>query len=298
MLETGLGIHRKELLLSESARWGVSSCDYMNMQETDSQEFLTPAAFLHILPNGQLAYTPLPSSFPPHSLSFPPNTDRTHISQQREKWGKVVLVTGLIMLLLAWVGLAGHVLMLKKTIHRGKWAVWGIGVGMCGIMVVLGVLAIRAGVKKTSSAVLVYIRILVLLTILFIVALMLSSMLRLKAEKHKWKHYSDSSVISLSKSPSQAIIPALSLSKDSKDTDDNGKSVTRKVAREAYMLGTFLLVLGTMGLFAACVLCAVKLLTATRLWERLLAEEQGHLFSYMPMQPVQAVSHRRYPQVN
>ena len=278
------------------------------MQEADSQEFLTPhapTALLHILPNGQLVYTSLPLSIPPHSpafASFSPSTDRERVSEQREKWGKVVLVTGLIMLAVAWVGLAGHVLMLKKTIHRGKWAVWGIGVGMCGIMVVLGGFAIRAGVKKTSSAVLIYIRILVLLTILFIIALMLSSMLRLKAETHKWKYVKSdsSSAISLSKSPPQPITPTISLLEDSKDKDTKGKQ-TRKVAREAYMLGTFLLTLGTMGIFAACVLCAVKLLTAARLCERLLAEEQGQMFSYMQMQTVQAVpvvSSRRYPQVN
>lgn len=274
------------------------------MQESDSQEFLTPhspASLLHILPNGQLAYTHLP--IPPHSpalASFPANSDREYISQQREKWGKVVLVTGLIMLAVTWVGLAGHVLMLKKTIHRGKWAVWGIGVGMCGMMVVLGALAIRAGVKKTSSAVLTYIRILVLLTILFVIALMLASMLRLKTDKHKWKHYKSHSFAAISplKSPPQTIIPAIILAKD--DKDESAKQ-TRKVAREAYMLGTFLLVLGTMGIFAACVLCAVKLLTAARLCEGLFAEEQGQMFSYMQMQPVQAVSvgsNRRYPQVN
>lgn len=281
------------------------------MQGTESSQFLSPhypTSLLHSLPTGHFSYLQLPitvqSPSSPYGSSVS-DTEREDIGKQREKWAKVVLVTGLIMLAVAWLGLSGHVLILKKTIHKGKWAVWGIGVGMCGMIVVAGLLAVRAGVKKTSSSALLYLRLLVLLTITFVIALMLSSMLRMKTDSHKWKHQKLRSLQTLPPPAASIPPPGYQSTKDRMDRDnkDESKHWRKKAAGEALLMGMFLLVLGVMGIFVGCVLCAVRLLKAARQYECLYATyDQMAAFSYIQMATVQAApvapQRIRYPQVD
>lgn len=280
------------------------------MQGTESSQFLPshfPTSPLHNLPNGHIPYLGLsmPSSL--HSQGYDSSlavTERQYVGKQREKWAKVVLVTGLVMLVVAWLGLAGHVLILRKTIHKRRWAAWGIGVGMCGMIIVVGLLAIRAGVKKTSSAALLYLRLLVLFTLLFVIAFVLSSMLRLKTETHKWKHQKSNSFQTISPSTAffQPNSQTMDLSyNDRRDKDDKDEwKKEKKAAKEAYLIGMFTLVFAIMGIFAGCVLCAIRLLKATREYEHLYETyDQMTTFPYIQMATVPTAPQRiRYPQVN
>lgn len=219
--------------------------------------------------------------------------ETTHRSAEREKsrdwWAKVVQLIGATMLFVATLGAVSCILALEETRQKGKWTIWSIQVGMCLMTAGMGRLAIHCGSRKTTSAALAYLRVLVLFTVISVIALMVSSMLSLKPDSPQW---SQKQTFPAPAIPSEAISDPLSqpLSWQEDSAGDWGEGEEDWQGGEEGMMGQFLMVLGFMLVLAGCVLCAVKLLTSIRQCERLdTACAQLPRFSFHSTTQVQTV---------
>ena len=178
------------------------------------------------------------------------------------------------------------------------------------MLTVIGVLAIRAGVKKTSASVNCYLRVLVLVSMLLVVALVLATMLTMEKQEHKWQRYRHSLKM-LSETSSAVAAEAEKSDKDEKKTTDKDDKDDKDEAAywkerakgEALIMGMFLLILVVIVVLMVCVLCAIKLLVSARQYEQLVAlygERDG--VPYVPITAVQGVSavqmRVHYPQVS
>ena len=145
-----------------------------------------PIPLVQILPDGRLAYVSL--GVAPGAIAQPQPL-AAHVSAQdltgkRDRWALIVKIAGLLMLIGGILGIVARGCTAGE--NRGHtWAFWGVALGIDILMVITGILGLKAGRQKTAAAARRYKRFLIFFALVYILA---TGAMTFCFAKHEFKH--------------------------------------------------------------------------------------------------------------
>lgn len=175
-----------------------------NMERQQEREPLgaqQPIPLVQILPDGRLAYVSMPVM--PSSVA-PPQPFAAHLAAQdltgkRDRWATIVKIAGILMLLGGILGVLARVCTVGEMHGHKKWGLWSAALVMDVLLILTGVLGIRAGRNKTANSARSYKRFLIFFAILYVVVTGVACFVCMKHElkrihkneNHQYRYYTD-----------------------------------------------------------------------------------------------------------
>ena len=145
-----------------------------------------PIPLVQILPDGRLAYVNLAVApmgiAPPQPLAA--HTSAQDLTGKRDRWALIVKIAGALMLIGGVIGLVARACTVGE--NRGhRWAFWGVALGVDLLMILTGILGLKAGRQKTSMAARRYKRFLIFFAIVYV---LVTGAATICFAKHEFKH--------------------------------------------------------------------------------------------------------------
>lgn len=145
-----------------------------------------PIPLVQILPDGRLAYVSM--GVAPGAIA-PPQPLAAHVSAQdltgkRDRWALIVKIAGVLMLIGGILGVVARGCTAGE--NRGHtWAFWGVALGIDILMMIAGILGLKAGRQKTAVAARRYKRFLIFFALVYVLA---TGAITFCVAKHELKH--------------------------------------------------------------------------------------------------------------
>lgn len=145
-----------------------------------------PVPLVQILPDGRLAYVSVVVGSmgiaPPQPLAA--HTSAQDLTGKRDRWALIVKIAGALMLIGGIIGLVARGCTAGE--NRGHtWAFWGMALGIDLLMILTGILGLKAGRQKTSQAARRYKRFLIFFAIVYV---LVTGAATFCFAKHEFKH--------------------------------------------------------------------------------------------------------------